>query len=57
MLTDADLALKRRGARAYAELARRCIARLKPTAPLRAVEPQRKRVQDIFPHLKDLNPK
>jgi len=56
-LTDADLALKRRGASAYAELARRCIAGLKPTAPLRAVEPQRKRVQDIFPHLKDLNPK
>jgi len=55
-LSDAEIAWKADGTRTYQELTRRCLATLVETAPLAAVEPNRKRIEmpDIVP-LTELN--
>lgn len=56
-LSDADVALKQQGTDAYKELVVRCLKSLKAVEPLAEIEDNRKRVQDIHPHLNDLNPR
>ena len=56
-LSASDVALKQQGTDAYKELVGRCLKSLKAVEPLAKIEPNRKRVQDILPHLNDLNPK
>ena len=43
-LTKTELAWKIEGTRSYQELTRRCLATMRATAPLAAVEPDRKRI-------------
>jgi phenylacetic acid degradation protein len=43
-LTDTELAWKIEGTRSYQELTRRSLATMRATAPLTAVEPDRKRI-------------
>ena len=44
-LTDVELAWKVEGTRGYHDLARRSLATMQPTAPLAAIEPDRKRIE------------
>jgi phenylacetic acid degradation protein len=44
-LTDAELKWKREGTESYHTLARRSLATMRAVAPLRAVEPDRKRLE------------
>jgi phenylacetic acid degradation protein len=44
-LTETELAWKIEGTQSYQELARRSLATMQPTAPLAAVEPDRKRIE------------
>ena len=50
-LSDEEIAWKADGTRTYQDLTRRCLATLVETAPLAAVEPNRKRIEmpDIVP--------
>ena len=50
-LSDEEIAWKTDGTRTYQDLARRCLATLVETAPLTAVEPDRKRIEmpDVIP--------
>jgi len=41
-VTDQELKWKRSGTESYQELTRRCLATMKPTAPLAAPEPDRR---------------
>jgi len=50
-LTPTELAWKIEGTQSYQELARRSLATMEPTAPLSAVEADRKRIElpDLLP--------
>jgi len=50
-LSDEEIAWKTDGTRTYQDLTRRCLATLVETAPLAAVEPDRKRIEmpDVIP--------
>lgn len=50
-LSDEEIAWKSDGTRTYQELTRRCLATLQETAPLTAVEPDRRRIHipDVVP--------
>ena len=43
-LSDAELAWKQAGTREYQQLARRCLAQMRPCEPLREAEPGRPRI-------------